>query len=361
MRIAKSIKNVLDESNLNEDDYRAYSGFLQSKLAQTGSEINAPWFIKVITILGAWFGALLFLGSLIVSQVLQSTESMITFGSIFILTGIILSYTNKKNHFLDSISLSFSVLGQILLGIGIGVKAGGLKPVCYVGIIVQISIYLLAQSYTQKFISVILTPACLLGIIWNCPLFEVTNFLIGALSVASVLIWTNEIPLQVRLKKHPYFYIPTAYGLVFGLLVILILSINNRFFEVNIFHWYIASLISFMSLTFLLYKSLCQNLGLGRNAFWLTVGVIAIVLSPTAQTPGIITSLMVIVLGFERGNRTLFTLGILFLAIYVISFYYSLQQTLLIKSIILMSTGALFLGIYLVLAVIKRKWQLNEV
>ena len=107
MKIAKSIKNVLDESDLNEDDYRAYSGFLQSKLAQAGSEVNAPWFIKVITILGAWFGSLLFLGSLILAQALQSKESMITFGSIFILTGIILSYTNKKNHLLDSTSLSF--------------------------------------------------------------------------------------------------------------------------------------------------------------------------------------------------------------------------------------------------------------
>ena len=361
MKIAKSIKNVLDESDLNEDDYRAYSGFLQSKLAQAGSEVNAPWFIKVITILGAWFGSLLFLGSLILAQALQSKESMITFGSIFILTGIILSYTNKKNHLLDSTSLSFSVLGQILLGTGIGSKMDGLKPVCYVGIIVQMTIYLLAQSYTQKFISVILFPACLLGIVWNSPLFEVTHFLIGALSVASVLIWTNEIPLQIRLKKHPYFYIPTAYGLVLGLLLILVLSINNRFFEVNISHWYIASLISFLSLTFLLYKSLCQNLRIGRHAYWLTVGVIAIILSPTAQAPGIIASLTVIVLGFERSNRTLFTLGILFLAIYVISFYYSLQQTLLIKSIILMSTGAMFLGIHLALAEIKKKWQLHEI
>lgn len=361
MKIAKSIKNVLDESNLGEDDYRRYSGFLQSKLLSTGSEANAPWFIKVITILGAWFGSLLFLGSLIIAQILQSEESMITVGCILILTGIILSYANKKNHLLDSICLSFSILGQILLGIGIWDKTGGFKPVCYAGIIVQSSIYLLAQSYTQKFISVILFPACLLGIIWNSPLFEATHLLIGALSIASVLIWVNEIPLQIRLKKHPYFYIPTAYGLVLGLLLILVLSINNRFFEVNIIHWYIASLISFLSLIFILYKSLCQNLGIGRNVFWLTVGVITIVLSPTAQTPGIITSLMVIVLGFEKGNRALFTLGILFLAIFVISFYYSLQQTLLIKSIILMSTGALFLGIHYALAIIKKKWQLHEI
>lgn len=361
MKIIKSVKNVLEESNLSEDEYKFYSGFLQSKLSLTGSEANAPWFVKVITIIGAWFGSLLFLGFLVITQIVHSEESMIISGVIFIITGIIFSHTNKENHLLDSVSLSLSILGQILLGIGIGIKASGFKPVCYAGIIVQSSIYLLAQSYTQKFISVILTPACLLGIIWNSPFFEATHFLIGALSIASVLVWTNEIPIQIRLKKHPYFYVPTAYGLVLGLLLILVLSINNRFFEVNIFHWYIASLISFLSLTFLLHKSLCQNLGLGRNVFLLTVGVIAIVLSPTAQTPGIISSLMVIVLGFERGNRALFTLGILSLAIYVTSFYYSLQQTLLIKSIILMSTGALFLGIHLALAVIKKKWQINEV
>ncbi len=355
MKTTKTIKNVFDESGLSENDYRAYSGFLQSKLLETGSETNAPWFIKIITIIGAWFGSLLFLGSLFISKIVQSEESMITSGAIFIITGIILSYTNKKNHLLDSISLSLSILGQILLGFGIGTKADGIKPVCYAGILVQSIIYLVAQSYTQKFISVMLIPACLLGIIWNSSLFEATHFLIGALSIASVLIWTGEIPLQIRLKKNPYFYVPTAYGLVLGLLLILVISINNKFFSVNISHWYITSLISFVSLTFLLYKSLCQNLGLGRNTFWLTVIVTAVILSPTAQTPGVITSLMVIVLGFAKSNRTLLTLGILFLAIYLISFYYSLQQTLLIKSIVLMSTGALFLGIHSVLAMVKKK------
>ena len=355
MKTTKTIKNVFDESGLSENDYTSYSGFLQSKLLETGSETNAPWFIKIITIIGAWLGSLLLLGSLVLANIVQSEESMITFGTIFTITGIILSYTNKKTHHLDSISLSLSIIGQILLGIGIGTKSGGLKPVCYAGIIVQSIIYLVAQSYTQKFLSVILIPACLLGIIWNSAFSEATHFLIGALSITSVLIWTGEIPLQIRLKKHPYFYVTTAYGLVLGLLLILLISINNKFFWVNISHWYITSLISFFSLTFLLYKSLCQNLGLRRTTFWLTVIVIAVILSPTAQTPGVITSLMVIVLGFAKSNRVLLTLGILFLAIYLISFYYSLQQTLLIKSIILMSTGALLIGIYSVLAMIKKK------
>jgi len=355
MKTTKTIKNVFDESGLSENDYRSYSGFLQSKLSSTGSETNAPWFIKIITIIGAWFGSLLFSGSLFIARIVQSEESMITLGAIFIITGIILSYTNKKNHLLDSVSLSLSILGQILLGFGIGTKAGGIKQVCYAGIAVQSIIYLGAQSYTQKFISVMLIPACFLGIIWNSTFFEATHFLIGALSIASVLIWTGEITLQIRLKKHPYFFVPTAYGLVLGLLLILLISINNKFFMVNIYHWYITSLISFFSLTFLLYKSLCQNLGLRRTTFWLTVIVIAVILSPTAQTPGVITSLMVIVLGFAKSNRALLTLGVLFLAIYLISFYYSLQQTLLIKSIILMSTGALLIGIYSVLAMIKKK------
>jgi uncharacterized membrane protein len=355
MKPGKTIIEVFNESNLSDEYCESYSNFLESRLISDNSEANTPWFVKIITIIGAWFGSLLFLGALFIAQVLKTEESMIIIGGLFVVIGIAISFANNRNHLLDALSLSLSILGQVLLGIGIGASTHGFKSVCYAGLLIESLIYLLAQSYTQKFISVILIPLCLLGIIWNGPIFEATHCLIGGLSVAAVLIWINELPLQIWLKKQPHFFVPTAYGLVLGLLLTLVLSINNKFFEVHINHWYITSLISFLSLSFLLYQSLCRTLGVSNKAFGCAVIVIAILFAPTFLAPGIIASALIIILGFARSNRVLLTLGIVFLATFLTSFYYSLQQSLLTKSIILMSTGVLFLGISFAFRELKKK------
>ncbi|MBN1603883.1 MAG: DUF4401 domain-containing protein [Chitinispirillaceae bacterium] len=355
MKSTKKIIDVLNESKLDKDRYELYSSFLESNLLSIDSETNVPWFVKIITIFGAWFGSLLFLGFLLIAQLLNSGESMIVTGSLFIVSGIAISYANKRNHLIDAFSLSLSILGQLLLGIGIGSKTHEIKIVCYAGLIIETLIYLFAQSYTQKFLSVILMPACLLGIIWNSPIFEATQFLIGGLTIASVLIWTNELPLLIWLKKQRYFYVPTAYGVVSGLLLTLVLSINNNFFEVNINHWYVSSLITFLSLSFILHKFLCQSLEIGKKPFWIVIIVTAILFAPTIQAPGVISSALIIILGFAKSNRALLTLGLIFLATFITSFYYSLQQTLLTKSLILMTTGILFLVIGFAFGQLKKK------
>jgi hypothetical protein len=58
---------------------------------------------------------------------LNSGESMIFFGGIFTSFGTALSYSNKENHLFESLSLSLSILGQILLAAGIGTNAEILK------------------------------------------------------------------------------------------------------------------------------------------------------------------------------------------------------------------------------------------
>ncbi|MDO5577125.1 MAG: DUF4401 domain-containing protein, partial [Fibrobacter sp.] len=66
-------------------------------------------------------------------------------------------------------------------------------------------------------------------------------------------------------------------------------------------------------------------------------------------------SVLVILLGFAKSNRVLIALGTIFLAVFMISFYYFLQQTLLIKSLNLMVTGGLFLIIGYVFSQLKKR------
>ncbi|MGV2436539.1 MAG UNVERIFIED_CONTAM: DUF4401 domain-containing protein [Anaerolineae bacterium] len=68
------------------------------------------------------------------------------------------------------------------------------------------------------------------------------------------------------------------------------------------------------------------------------LGVLSI---PSAFTPGIMAGILLILLGFRNRNAVLSGLAYAFLSGFVIYFYYDLQTTLLVKSLILMVSGLL--------------------
>jgi uncharacterized membrane protein len=84
-------------------------------------------------------------------------------------------------------------------------------------------------------------------------------------------------------------------------------------------------------------------------ARWLALGTVLVSL-PALWMPGILAATIVLALGFQRGNRILLGLAAIFLAIFLIAFYYNLEVTLLAKSLLLLAAGLLLLGLRALLA-----------
>ena len=72
------------------------------------------------------------------------------------------------------------------------------------------------------------------------------------------------------------------------------------------------------------------------------VAALAIAIS-SFKAPGIITGLVIVLLGYANGNRVLTGLGIFALIAYLSHYYYQLETTLLIKSAALVTTGMVLL------------------
>ena len=66
------------------------------------------------------------------------------------------------------------------------------------------------------------------------------------------------------------------------------------------------------------------------------------------QAPGIIAAIILLLLAFQRGNRVLMGIAIIFLVVFFVAYYYHLNITLLMKSLTLMSAGACLLILRLV-------------
>jgi hypothetical protein len=83
----------------------------------------------------------------------------------------------------------------------------------------------------------------------------------------------------------------------------------------------------------------------GPGGVVVTVGAIAVTLCGLGA-PGIGAAILVLVLGFANANRVLMGLGLIAFGFYLSHFYYQLDTTLLVKSMILAATGVVFLGLW---------------
>jgi uncharacterized membrane protein len=70
----------------------------------------------------------------------------------------------------------------------------------------------------------------------------------------------------------------------------------------------------------------------------------------TFRTPGVIAALGVLMLGFHRRSVVLLGMAVLFVLVFGVSYYYDLGLSLLAKSLALLGSGLLMLGLRIFIA-----------
>jgi uncharacterized membrane protein len=134
-------------------------------------------------------------------------------------------------------------------------------------------------------------------------------------------------------------YQPLGYGLVVALFIMLLSSILPDTTAIVHINWWISTL----GLTLILLAVESYILRYYQIPLFSPHSIIILVgtflISLLLPSPGLIAALIILFLGFQRGNRVLIGMAIVFLIVFLIAYYYHLEVTLLIKSLILMSSG----------------------
>lgn len=73
-----------------------------------------------------------------------------------------------------------------------------------------------------------------------------------------------------------------------------------------------------------------------------------VILIPTLFYPSIVGAILILLISYYVGHITGGVLGLLALAYFIIQFYYDLQMTLLLKSIILFASGSVLIGLFFI-------------
>jgi len=336
-------------------------------------EIDSPWYIKLILAFSGWLAAIFILGFFftVFSRLYKNTPVLIIAGGGLIAAAYFLLKSKKTNEFLEHLGLASSLAGQALLFLAImnvlDMFIDGLDGYSFWLILgsIQLTLALFMPNFVHRIFSTLFAVLSFGGAIFyfteNTNLIALYGILIMLLTAA---VWLNEFRFHKQIEKLRAF----GYGLV---LATLIIKATTHFFYRNSWNiqkvkeldenigfqpWMEQLLLSAITL-YVVWKLLQKvHPKPSQIANILALVGVFIISILSFQAQGLLTGTMIILLGFSASNRVLLGLGVITLLYFISNYYYSLQNTLLDKSITLFMLGiALLAGRFIMLKLLPEQ------
>ena len=338
------------------------------EMVRTGDTTSTPWFVQVLSGVGAWIAAILFVVTfylfgggnwLFQSQVGSVTTGIVLLGIVFFVS---ITSGGRLSVFIDQLMLAASLAGQFLLFAGLSFKDD--YRVLFSGsvaAILSLCVIFFYKNRIHKFISTgifILSVGVVLEELGFNP-FAFTSLGFVMVAAVSAWMWLNESRFLTGNKQA--IARPVQYALILSFLIGG--GIVEQFYSNFLTYNYVAgsdplegvvSILSYLQFVsaglFLVLAYVIITIlrrleidwksvaGIGLVAFAL---IIAIIFN---HSPSILAALVVLLIGIERGNRILVPLAIFALITFYSEYYYSMDMTLMRKSLILMGSGLVMLA-----------------
>jgi uncharacterized membrane protein len=234
-----------------------------------------------------------------------------------------------------------SLTGQIFFMMGVSNLSDSTVVVALAMIVLEVLLIGFYHDLLHRFLSTLFIIGALVVLLWEIELQEGIHGLITLLAAGTLWLSMREV-LWIT-KKLDQFSRPIAFGLVFGLFGLLLLSF---FGNPEVKYWWLSALglwLVLLGQEYLILRS--YEIAPSESTAAGLFGGTLLLLIPSFQTPGILGALIVLLLGFQRGSRLLMGLATIFLTVFIMNFYYELELTLLVKSFVLMGTGLLIFGL----------------
>lgn len=316
--------------------------------------IETFWHTKILLAISGWLAALFLLLSvgMLFSRSLETPSVALILGSMMIAGGVVLLQI-PKNDFYENLALAMSFAGQTLIVYTIFANTDTRIQWLLTSFFFTL-ITLFVPSYIHRVVGSFLAASS----------FSIALFLFGIPSIGNALIVFAVAFLWLHEFNYPR-YMSAQRAIGYGLALALIyININGSIFlsydfiieDMGYFYsdiWVPAWIEELLIGVITLYVAWSILKRYGHkfiDSFTLSVFVATMILSAISiEVYGIITSILILLLGFSNSNRVLMGLGIASLLFSISSYYYFLNITLLEKAEILLILGAVLLVLYWVL------------
>jgi len=317
---------------------------------------KSSFIIKVLSIFGGILASIAFLGFLLILELYNSENAMLLVGIGLIVASIVLTKKYDK-LIIDTFGISLYMLGLILFIIGLFAFDINEDVITLLVMAVALCSLFIVQNPILSFFSILILSAGILTLIISNDMYSLIHLYINLHAFALAYVFLNESNILTSDLKLVKLYDPLRIALVFSLLFGLMATAKNDLLFLSKSYFWISSLVLILILMYLvnlLLKSF--KVESPKTKLWVYL-FSGLTLLPTLFAPAISGALLIILLSFKVNYKTSFVIGIIALVYFVIQYYYDLNFTLLTKSIILFSSGLVFLLFYVFLT---KKLKSNE-
>ncbi|MBS7320163.1 MAG: DUF4401 domain-containing protein [Myroides sp.] len=345
MRNKDDIKELLDYFQKTEDKPLQFDEEAIVSAYQKDNE-NQSLSIKILSVFGGILASLAFLGFLFIAGLYNSDVGLLVFGGIFIIGSI---WINKEYDkiIIDTVSVSSFIIGFILLGFGCGQLKIDENIISIIFIIIAIGSLSIVQNYILSFVSVLIINGSILTLIISNKGYDFIHIYVSVLALTMTYFFLKEATIITTNKALSKLYNPVRTGLIFSFLSGLVFLGKKGILPVSPDYIWLSSVIV-ISIIIYLFSVLFDVLNITKTRHKIGIYIFTVLaLLPTALSPAISGTILIILLSFLINYKTGLVLGIISFIYFISQYYYDLNFTLLTKSILLFSTGVLFIALYL--------------
>ena len=302
--------------------------------------------IKVLSIFGGILASIAFLGFLFIGGLYDSDFGLLIFGTIFIALSIFL---NKKFNkiIIDTVSVSAFIMGFVLLGVGFFKMHLSENTVSIIFIAIAALSLVIVQNYLLSFISILIINGAIIVLILSNHGYDLIHIYISALAIVLTYVFLKEGKIITTNKTLAKLYNPLRIGLIFSFLPGLVILGKRGLVNISPDYSWLSSIVIILAIVYVLSK-LFELLHVSKTSYKIIIYVLTILmLLPTVLSPAISGSILIILLCFLVNYKTGLAIGMLAFIYFISQYYYDLNFTLLTKSILLFSSGILFLLLFL--------------
>jgi len=295
-----------------------------------------PLYLRALVVISAFIASLCFIGFLFATDIIsfQHNEGLIIWGLIFIVSAIglqrVAGHNNTVKHsFLIQASFASMVVGKTLFIFGIGNNLDFRWGITLGLLIVTGITYHIYRMSIDRFLSSFaLLFSILVNIFWDrdgssSRELLLNGFFLFQFAGAAIMLVYSKIKCD---------YIPLSYAFTFSLCASILFLISSAFINIvltcgliTLFGW-AAGGIEKLKTAPLLLASICAVL----------LGFIS--------APGILLTIILMVLGYAKHDKLLIIVGALLMPIFLFLYYYNLDISLLKKSGIIIGSGVVLLA-----------------
>ncbi len=314
------------------------------------NEIDSPWYIRVMLGFAGWIGSLFLLGFVGVgfAFVMKSALASLVVGVCVSGGAFALFRSKRETAFITQFGLAVGLAGQMLLIFGLGDLFGGKESTLFgAAFVVEVILTVLMPNFIYRVMS---SMAALLALSLSLNSLGVFGIAPAVTAAAFAWIWLQE----TRLVRFSALCRPVGYGLALSLLLYRVNILWGRGLWwhrsrhaanwIEIYSPWLGLVlvaVTFLAVAFILLKRM-DIAATSRTGITVLAGA-TLTMAASVVAPGIAPALLVLVVGFAVCGRVMIGLGLLAMGGFLSNYYYTMQSTLLMKSMLLFGLGTLLL------------------